>query len=356
MKIGLCTGGGDCPGLNSIIRAAVRHGIQEYGYEIIGIRDSFNGLMSRPYRIRPLDLEAVSGILLRGGTILGTTNAGNPFQFPTGANKKTCDLSSLVLEAYKDLGLDAIIAIGGDGTHTIAYELSKLGINMIGVPKTIDNDLPEADETVGFDTAVQVATDAISRLQSTAESHERIMILEVMGRHTGHIALHAGIAAGAHIILIPEIPFSYEAILRKIVERRQRGKAFSVIVVAEGSFEAGQSPLFQSVSAGKQTLGGIGQHIAQTLSQRHQIESRVTVLGHVQRGGLPTHRDRILGTMYGVRSIDMAHRKQFGKIISRWRGDFHEVEYQKVAGQYREVDKEDVLLGASRSVGICLGD
>lgn len=356
MKIGVCTGGGDCPGLNSIIRAVVRHGILVYGDEIIGIRDSFNGLMSRPYRVRKLDLESVSGILMRGGTILGTTNAGNPFQFPTDGSERSCDRSDLVLEAYHDLGLDCIIAIGGDGTQTIAHGLIKKGMKIIGVPKTIDNDLPEADETVGFDTAVQIAADAITRLQSTAESHERVMILEVMGRHAGHIALHAGVASGAHIILIPEIPFSYESILRKIQDRRQRNKEFSVIVIAEGAFEKGGSPIYQQVGTGKQNLGGIGQHIAQQLSRKAGLESRVTVLGHVQRGGPPTHRDRLIGTMYGVRSIDMAHNKHYNKIISRWRGEFQEVDYGQVAGKYRPVEQDDAMLSTARAIGICLGD
>ena len=355
MKIGLCTGGGDCPGLNSIIRASVRHGVLNYQDEIWGIRDSFNGLMEKPYRVRKLDQESVSGILMRGGTILGTTNAGNPFDRPDGKGH-AIDKSQMVVDAYNELGFDCILAIGGDGTHTIAHQLSQKGIKIIGIPKTIDNDLWQTDETVGFDTAVAIAEDAISRLQTTAESHERVMILEVMGRHTGHIALSAGLAAGAHIILIPEIPFDFEKIAAKVRLRQQREKHFTVIVVAEGAFAAGGEQTYQKVANNKETLGGVGHLIARELNHRYQFETRVTVLGHIQRGGMPTHVDRILGTLYGVKAIDMAHQGRFGKIIHKWKGSFGELSYQDVAGKYRNVEAQSDTLAAARSIGICFGD
>lgn len=356
MRIGLCTGGGDCPGLNSIIRAAVRHGVLTYQDDMIGIRDSFNGLMCDPPRAHTLNQEDVSAILMRGGTILGTTNAGNPFTIKDPNHQTGQDLSDQVSQAYHKLGLDCILAIGGDGTHTIAYQLSQKGMNIIGIPKTIDNDLPCSDETVGFDTAVQIAADATTRLQSTAESHERVMILEVMGRHAGHIALHSGLAAGAHIILIPEIEFQLESILTKIAERRSRGKRFSVIVVAEGAHPVGQQPFYQQTGKGKPILGGIGQHLAQQISDQSDLETRVTVLGHVQRGGLPTHRDRILGTMLGAKAVDLAHKKRFSHIVTRWQGDFREVPYEDIAGRFRGVDTDDAALTTARSIGICFGD
>ena len=265
-----------------------------------------------------LDTEKVSGILHRGGTILGTTNAGNPFSLKNANSGSTKgeDLSQNVVEGYKSLGLDCVIVIGGDGTQGIAYQLSKLGINIIGVPKTIDNDLASTDQTVGFDTAVQVASEAIARLQTTAESHERIMILEVMGRNAGHIALHSGIAGGAHGILLPEIPFGYDAVANKIAERQKRGKPYSVIVVAEGAFPKGGEEVFKEEVDGRKNLGGVGHLVADALHKKTGIETRVTVLGHIQRGGLPSHYDRVLGTAYGVKAIEMAEQKKFGKIVA----------------------------------------
>ncbi len=358
MKIGISTGGGDCPGLNSIIRAAVRCAKERFNYEIWGIKDSFNGLFAKPYGVWELDVEKVSGILSRGGTILGTTNAGNPFSLKNDNNqrKNSHNVSQSVVSAYKELGLDCIIVIGGDGTQGIAYELSKLGINIIGIPKTIDNDLASTDQTVGFDTAVQVAADAISRLQTTAESHARVMILEVMGRNAGHIALHAGIAGGAHCILIPEIPFAYEAIVQKIHERQQRGKNFSVVVVAEGAFPKGGQEMFKQEVSGRQNLGGIGQMVAQELYNRIKLETRVTVLGHIQRGGTPTHYDRILGTAYGVKAIEMASQKKYGKIASFRGGRMEELDYKAVAGKFRPIAANDLHLETAKAIGICVGE
>lgn len=353
MKVGICTGGGDCPGLNAVIRAAVKHAIGTYGWEIWGIRDSFNGFMSRPYDVWRLDMNSVSDILTRGGTILGTTNQGNPFKL--NENGQACDKSKLVIEAYKDLKFDAVICIGGDGTQAIAYQLMQLGMNMVGIPKTIDNDLAATDLTVGFDTAVDIATDATERLQSTAESHDRAMVLEVMGRDAGHIALHAGIAGGANVILIPEIPFDYDAIIHKLAERKKLGRAYSVIVCAEGAYEKNGQPVFKTHSSGRQNLGGVGEQVSRELHKRLGIETRVTVLGHTQRGGTPSASDRVLGSAYGVYAIEMVKRKAFGKIVAFHKGEFVETEYEDVAGKYRPISSTDPYLKTAEAIGINLG-
>jgi 6-phosphofructokinase 1 len=355
LKIGLSTGGGDCPGLNSVIRAVVRYAVGSLGHEVIGIEDSFNGLMDRPYRVRSMGLRDVSGILNRGGTILGTTNSGNPFKIMSGSNPASCDKSALVLQAYQDLGLDCIIVIGGDGTQSIAWQMTQIGLNVIGIPKTIDNDLMQADVTVGFETAVEVASDAILRLQSTAESHDRIMILEVMGRHAGHIALHSGMASGAHVILLPEIPFSYEAIIHKIHERQKQGLNYSVIVVAEGAMETQSEPLYNATSPGKKNLGGIGQIVAEKLTQLTGIDTRITVLGHIQRGGQPSPRDRVLGTLYGVKAVDLAVNKDYGKVVVMSKNEMKVVPYSTVASRFRPVAQDDMYLQAAEAIGIGLG-
>lgn len=355
MRIGISTGGGDCPGLNSVIRAIVRYAVGTLGHEVIGIEDSFTGLMERPYRVRPMGLRDVSGILNRGGTILGTTNAGNPFKASSAKNKDAGDKSSLVIEAYKDLALDCMIVIGGDGTQGIAAQFAQLGLNVIGIPKTIDNDLAHADLTVGFETAVEVASEGILRLQSTAESHDRIMVLEVMGRHAGHLALHSGLASGAHVILLPEIPFSYEPILKKIGERQAQGMNYSVVVVAEGAMEKGAEPTFQVSASGRKNLGGIGHHVAEKLYQLTGTETRITVLGHVQRGGQPSPRDRILGTLYGVKAVDLALKGEFGKVVVMRDNQLKTVTYPEVADQFRELAVDDMHLKAAEAIGICLG-
>ncbi|MGE0172799.1 MAG: 6-phosphofructokinase [Oligoflexales bacterium] len=354
MKIGICTGGGDCPGLNAIIRAAVKHAVGTYGWEMWGIKDSFNGLMNRPYEIRRLEISNVTDILSKGGTILGTTNSGNPFSLKKGSTGPS-DKSMMVVEAYKDLGLDCVIVIGGDGTQGIGYQLSTLGINVVGIPKTIDNDLAATDITVGFKTAVEIATEAVDRLQSTAESHERAMILEVMGRHAGHIALHAGIAGGAHVILLPEVPFEFKAVFNKLKQRRDLERKYSVVVVAEGAYEKGGEPFFTKSSAGSQVLGGVGEYVAKTISSKVGIETRFTVLGHTQRGGMPCADDRILGSAYGVKAIEMIKRKAYGKIVSFRNGAFDEITYNDVAGKFRPIDATDPFLQTAEAIGVCLG-
>ncbi|RYZ67121.1 MAG: ATP-dependent 6-phosphofructokinase [Proteobacteria bacterium] len=355
MKIGLSTGGGDCPGLNSVIRAIVRYASATLGHEVIGIEDSFNGLLERPYKTRELTLKDVSGILNRGGTILGTSNSGNPFKMKEGQDPRSCTKSQKVVEAYHELGLDCIIVIGGDGTQRIANQFIGLGLNIIGIPKTIDNDLHQADFTTGFETAVEVASEAIIRLQSTAESHDRIMVLEVMGRHAGHIALHSGIASGAHVILVPEIPFDYKAIVSKIEERKGLGHHYSVVAVAEGAFEIGGEKVYQTRPSGKKNLGGVGQAVADKLSELTGSETRVTVLGHIQRGGEPCPRDRILGTLYGVKAVDLAIRKEYSQVVVMRGHKLQTVPYESIAQGYRQLESGDMYLDAAEAIGVCLG-
>ncbi len=359
MKIGICTGGGDCPGLNAVIRAATKHAIGAYGAEVWGIQNSFNGLMSDPMVARKLTFNDVSEILCKGGTILGTTNKGDPFGETDGNSPKGSNRADKVVEGYRKLGLDGLIVIGGDGTQAIAAKLAERGLKIVGVPKTIDNDLFGADETVGFNTAVEIASDAIARLQTTAESHDRIMVLEVMGRDAGHIALHSGIAGGANVILIPEIPYDYAPIVAKIEERKHLGRPFSTIVVAEGCHEKGGAQVYQSTvtSAGvkKQNLGGIGAEVSRRLHELTGFDTRVTVLGHVQRGGAPNPRDRILATVFGVRAVEMVVNKRFGYVAAWSKGGLIELKFTDIAGKMQLLSPQDDLVIAAEKVGICLG-
>jgi phosphofructokinase-like protein len=311
MNIGICTGGGDCPGLNAVIRAVTRHAILNYGMKVFGIECSMNGIMTTPPAVRPLSLGDVSGILLKGGTILGTSNAGSPFKDPkTGAKAIANSLAN-----WKTLGLDCLIVVGGDGTQRMAVTLQDAGMPIVGIPKTIDNDYEPTDVSIGFMTAVEVASEAISRLHSTAEAHSRVMVAEVMGRDAGFIALHAGIASAANIILLPEIPFNYDAIINAMERRRKRGRNFSVVVVAEGAHEIGKEPKFRSSSTGSVHLGGMADEVALQIHKMAGMDSRVTVLGHIQRGGSPAPLDRILATAFGVHAVDLVAAKKFGSVV-----------------------------------------
>lgn len=351
MKIGVCTGGGDCPGLNAAIRAVVKHAVGTYGDEVIGITDSFDGLMTRPLDVYTLGLSDVTDILNRGGTILGTTNTGDPF-------KSDHQKAQLVKDAYNELGLDCIIVIGGDGTQTISSKLQKMGMNLIGVPKTIDNDLAATEVSIGFQTAVDVAADALIRLKSTAESHDRIMLLEVMGRDAGHIALHAGIAGGANAILIPEIPFTYDVVVKKIEERRAMGRYFSIVVVAEGAFEKGGQPVYKQAKTAKfatEHLGGIGAIVAEKLYELTKTDTRITVLGHIQRGGNPCAYDRVLASSFGVHAVDLAHQGKFGMVVGLNKGQLSEVSYEQVKELNRPLDLASQYIKTAEAIGICLG-
>jgi len=307
-KIGVLTGGGDCPGLNPVIRAVVRKGLLE-GYQFVGIKNGWKGLVEND--TMPLNIDAVSGILPKGGTILGTSRT-NPY-------KKNEDLKK-VKENFKNMGLDALVAIGGEDTLGVASKLVKDGVpNIVGVPKTIDNDLSATDYTFGFDTALNVAMECIDRLHTTAESHHRIIVAEVMGRHAGWIAIEAGIAGGADVILIPEVPINMDDVCATIQKRHSRGKTFSIVVVAEGAqFEKGTMVLQEQKldSFGHVRLGGIGEALAQEIEKRTGYETRVSVLGHIQRGGSPTAFDRVLGTRLGVKAVELIKNNRFGRMVA----------------------------------------
>ncbi len=352
MKVGVCTGGGDCPGLNAAIRAITKHAIGNHGMEVIGIKDSFNGLMNRPMQLIPLTLDKVTDILTRGGTILGTSNRGSPFKDPA---RKDAAIKA-TMDGYHSLGLDCVLVIGGEGTQAMASELSACGMNVIGVPKTIDNDLPGTDTTIGFATAVDIVADAVIRLQSTAESHDRVMVLEVMGRDSGYIALHGGLAGGANIILLPEIPFNYSDIIKKINERKQLGRNFSVIVVAEGCTEVDGEMMYQEAPSGPQVLGGIGSQIARRLSLETGMDTRVTVLGHIQRGGSPNSLDRILATQMAVRAVDLAADKRYGRFVGIRQGAITDVLYTDIERHARQqIRMDDTTLLAAEAIGVNFG-
>lgn len=330
-KIGVLTGGGDCPGLNAVIRAVVRKAFQN-NIKVIGIKNGWKGLVSA--NTVELDLASVSGILPKGGTILGTSRT-NPYKKKEDAEK--------VIESYKKLGLDALIAIGGEDTLGVANKLHKenKGVNVVGVPKTIDNDLNATDYTFGFDTAVNIATEAIDRLHTTAESHHRIMVVEVMGRHAGWIAIHSGIASGGDVILIPEVPIDLDEVCKILNKRQERGKSFSIVVVAEGAqFKAGQVVLKEQQldSFGHVRLGGIGETLAGEIEKRTGFETRTTVLGHIQRGGTPTAFDRFLATRFGVKAMELVLEKKFGQMASLSGTEVKGVPIQDAVGTLKTVD------------------
>lgn len=353
--IGIVNGGGDAPGLNAVIRAVVRAAISEHGMRVIGIRNGFDGLIW-PEGAKEMTEESVSGILPRGGTILGTTNRGNPFAYKTTENgvETVHDFSSLCMDNARRLGIDAIVVIGGDGTQHIARDFFRKGLNVVGVPKTIDNDLDATEVTFGFDTALVIATEAVDRLHTTAESHHRVMLIEVMGRDAGWIALHAGIAGGAHIILIPEIPFKFESICDAVRARELRGKRFSLIVVAEGVKLPAADPSGKPVpSAGP---GNVANTIAFTLRELLHKEIRVTVLGHVQRGGSPTPFDRILGTRLGVAATDLVAKHHFGRTVCLKSGKIESVSLDEALERMKYVDPSSGIVHAARAVGATFGD
>jgi len=331
-RIGILTGGGDCPGLNPVIRAVVRKGINE-GYEIIGIKNGWKGLIEND--TLKLNLDAVSGILPKGGTILGTSRT-NPYKKPEDLQK--------VKDHYKKLGLDALIVVGGEDTLGVAVKLIEAGIpNIVGVPKTIDNDISSTDYTFGFDTALNTAMECIDKLHTTAESHHRIIVVEVMGRHAGWIATEAGIAGGADVILIPEMPVDIEEVCNLIKNRHQRGKTFSIVVVAEGAKFKEGTILTQEEKLdefGHVRLGGIGEFLAGEIEKRTGYETRVSVLGHIQRGGTPTAFDRVLGTRFGVKAVELAKNKSFGKMVALSGNKIIEVPIEKAISTLKTVDIE----------------
>jgi len=348
--IGICTGGGDAPGLNAVIRAAVKSAILKYKWKVIGIPDGFDGLIW-PERSRELTLKDVSGILPRGGTILGTTNRGNPFHHKSIENgvEVIRDISDQVIANSRKLGMDAVISIGGDGSQTIAYELFQKGMKIVGVPKTIDNDLSATEITFGFDTALHTATDAIDKIHTTAEAHHRVMVIEVMGRDAGWIALEAGIAGGAHVILIPEIPFSLQRICDYVKEREGYGKHFTIVVVAEGVKLPSE---LKQLSRG----GSVGNLVGDGIALMAHREVRVSVLGHIQRGGSPSPFDRILGTRFGAAATDLIAEGGFGKMVCLRDAKIEYVSIADAIGHLKVVDPNGQLVRTARAIGICFGD
>ena len=357
MRIGILTGGGDCPALNAVIRAAVKTSIG-YGWEVLGIEQGFDGLVH--CLTRPMTSASVSGILHLGGTILGTTNAANPFIYPFEENGKRVerDISDQVVANFKKLGLDALIVIGGDGSLGIAQKFYEKGIPLVGIPKTIDNDIGATVITFGFDTAVNTARDALDKLHTTAESHRRVLVVEVMGRHAGWIAVHSGIAGGADVILIPEIPYDIEKVGQTIMERERSGKHFSIVVVAEGAFpKGGDLTHKESKEAGReQRLGGVGERLAYDIEQRTGKEARVVVLGHLQRGGPPTTFDRVLGTRFGAAAARLVKKGQFGRMIALLPPDVESVPIIDAIKNMKKVPLDSDILESAREIGISFGD
>ncbi|MGQ9641915.1 MAG: 6-phosphofructokinase [Candidatus Bathycorpusculaceae bacterium] len=332
MKVGVLSGGGDAPGINAVIRAVVRKGIQCYNDEIVGIKDGWRGLLDN--KLQKLDLDNVSGILPRGGSILGTSRT-NPFKREKGPET--------IVENAKNAEIEAVVAIGGDDTLSVAYKMGDFGLKCVGVPKTIDNDLVGTDYTFGFNTAVTIAAEALDKLHSTAEAHNRVIILEVMGRYTGHIALETGLAGGADVILIPEKPFDIEEVCEYIRRRQKRGRNFSLIVVAEGAKPKGGKEIVYSESIdefGHISLGGVGYYLGKEIEKCTGIETRVVVLGHLQRGGSPTPFDRILATRFGVAAIDLVHEGKFGFMVALHGNKIVSVPLKDVIGKRKTVDLE----------------
>ena len=357
MRLGVLTSGGDCAGLNAVLRAVVHRAIEGYGWEVVGIEQGARGLMERPPRAREMSLDIFDGTLMRqGGTILGTTNKGDPFDYPM-ADGSRKDRSDEVIEGLRLLDIDAVIGIGGDGSQAILRRLAQQGgFGLVTIPKTIDNDVAETEVAVGHDTAVSVATEALDRLQPTAASHSRVMVLEVMGRDAGHIALVSGIAGGADVILIPEIPWNIDCIARRIERVREQGRNFALVVVAEAIRTEEGAAVVQSAPGGKQRYGGIGHYIGERIEQVTGAEVRVTVLGHVQRGGAPDARDRLVASAFGVHAVDLVADAKFDRMVA-WRArQVIDVPIADAIGRPHQVDPDGSVARTARGLGICLGD
>jgi 6-phosphofructokinase 1 len=359
MKIGILTGGGDCPGLNAVVRAVVKTAVLEYKMECLGIMDGFHGLIHNV--TKPISLSDVSGILPRGGTILGSSNRDNPFKYLMVENgeKKVVDKSDQAMENLAKNRIDAMIVIGGDGTLSIAHQFHKKGVQVVGVPKTIDNDISATGVTFGFNTAVATATEAIDKIHTTAESHHRVMVIEVMGRDAGWIALHAGIAGGAHIILIPEVPFQPEKVTQAILDRRACGRRFNIVVVAEGAKPVGGKQFIKKTvddPSNPARLGGIGEWLGSQIEFLTGIETRVTVLGHVQRGGTPIAFDRVLSTRFGSMAMEAVANGQFGTMVALRTPSIALVPLEEAIHQLNTVPVDGNLMRTARLIGIVFGD
>lgn len=357
-SIAVMTGGGDCPGLNAVIRAVTKTAINEYGLTVWGIQDGYLGLIEN--RIEPLSYERTSNILTVGGTILGSSNTSDPFRFPVKTAKRTQirDLSDQCLDNLKQRGIEALVCIGGDGTMASAARFARKGLPVIGVPKTIDNDLAGTDVTFGFDTAVNTAAEAIDKVHSTASSHHRVMIVEVMGRYAGWIALYAGAASGADVILIPEIPYRLDTVCRYVLGRSECGKRFSIIVVSEGAKErGGQMVVLKRIATSPDPirLGGIGNKLAEDINRQTGLDCRAVVLGHIQRGGTPTPHDRTLATMFGHAAIELLAGGVKNRLVVWKASGISSVPLASIAGKIRTVPRNHPLIKAAKAIGATFG-
>lgn len=351
MRLGLCTGGGDCPGLNAVIRAVVKHATGGHGIKVLGIPDGLTGLMPVPPKARELAVADVERILEDGGTILGSNNQGSPFRDATEGQRA----HTAIQRGWKTLKLDGLIVVGGDGTQYMTRQLVDQGLKIVGIPKTIDNDLDGTELTVGFSTAVDVAAEAACRLRTSADAHDRVMVLEVMGRDAGHIALSAGVAAGANAVLIPEIPFNYDELVARLKRRQALGRSSFLIIVAEGAVPKGKGATVHKAPTGMEVMGGIGDQIARELHRRTGVDSRCTVLGHLQRGGRPNAADRILGSLLGKHAVDLVIAKKFGRLVGVQKGQVFDFSYTKVTETRRLVALKSDLVQTAEALGITLG-
>ncbi len=360
-RIGILTGGGDCPGLNAVIRAVTKTAITDEGWEVYGIEDGFLGLIRN--RMRKLEMEDVSNILTLGGTILGTSNKANPKRFAVRYEEDGTpvfeDVTSRVVEHVKERGLDAVVVIGGDGTMSCAASLIEYGLRFVGIPKTIDNDLMQTEMTFGFATAVQTATDALDRIHTTASSHHRVMLVEMMGRNAGWLTLHAGMASGADVILIPEIPFDIDKVCEACMNRTKRGKKFTIIAVSEGAKPIGGEQVVDRVvhdSPDPVRLGGVSEVLSEEIAKRTRLECRATILGHVQRGGTPVAADRVLATEFGLAADRMLRKGKFNRLVTYKNGVIDDCPLEEVADQQRTVPTHHRLVMAARALGVSMGD
>lgn len=360
-RIGVLTGGGDCPGLNAVVRTVVKTATTQYGLEVFGIEDGFLGLIQN--RIRPLRFGDVSNVLDRGGTILGTSNTADPSCYRVATNPDgspvIADVTDRVIEYVGLRGLEAIVCIGGDGTMSGAAKMIKRGIAFVGVPKTIDNDLAFTDVTFGFDTAVSTASEAMDRIRTTAASHHRVMLVEMMGRYAGWITLHAGAACGADIILIPEIPYDLDVVCQRCLQRSRSGKAYTLVAVAEGAKPKGGKMVVDRVvheSPEPIRLGGVSEVLCEQISERTGLEGRATILGHIQRGGRPTAHDRVLATRFGYAAIELLMRGEVNRMVAIRHGEMTSVPIDEVADQQRLIPPDHPLVKACRATGVAFGD
>ena len=358
-RIAILSGGGDCPGINAVIRAVVKKAILEGGYEVLGIEDGYEGTIHNRYRI--LKYDDVSSIITLGGTILGTSNTANPYRHAIRENDRLIfeDISRTAVDNLQKMDIECLICIGGDGTLSIASRLFQDGIPIIGIPKTIDNDLKGTDITFGFDTAVSIATEGIDRLHTTAQSHHRVMVIEVMGRNAGWIALHSGTAGGGDVIIIPEIPYDVNIIAEKVRERNRRGKRFSIIVVSEGAKAMDGNTVVKRVvkeSTDPIRFGGVGFVLGAKIEELTGIETRAVVMGHLQRGGTPTPFDRVLATRLGTKAVDLMAGRRYGHMVGVRGNTLVEVPLSEVATGQRRIEPDDPLVESARSVGTSFGD